>query len=145
VLVAVSTRRFGEGQVLGASGWATVLAAGCTLILALTVMGSAEGRPVGRLGRLLDSRVLVGAGLVSYSIFLWNEPVARWLSNHGVTFGGRTGFLANLLLIGAATAILATITYVVVEAPALRRKSRGPATREPKTVHAAVRADATAP
>jgi peptidoglycan/LPS O-acetylase OafA/YrhL len=125
--IALSTTRFGEGQVLGASGWATVLAAGCTLILALTVMGAAEGRTPGRLGRLLDTRVFVAIGLVSYGLFLWNEPLARLLSNEGFTFAGRWGFVANLVVIGAVSGALAAITYRLVEVPALRRKARAPA------------------
>jgi peptidoglycan/LPS O-acetylase OafA/YrhL len=147
VPIALSTTLFGEGQVLGASGWATVLAVGCTLILALTVMGAAEGRHPGRLGRLLDTRVFVAIGLVSYSLFLWNEPLARWLSDRGLTFAGRAGFLVNLVLIAALSGVLSAITYRFVEVPALRRKVGATARSRPAaSVPAAMRdADAAAP
>jgi peptidoglycan/LPS O-acetylase OafA/YrhL len=124
VPIALSTTRFGEGQVLGASGWATVLAIGCTLVLALTVMGAAEDRRPGRLGRLFETRVFVAVGLASYSLFLWHEPLVRWLSDRGLTFAGQRGFFLNLLLIAAASGALSAISYRFVEVPALRRKAR---------------------
>jgi peptidoglycan/LPS O-acetylase OafA/YrhL len=147
VPVALSTTRFSEGQVLGASAWATVLALGCTLILGLTVMGSAEGRPPGRLIRILETRALVLIGLVSYSLFLWNEPLARWLSQQGFTFAGRRGFFVNLALIGVVSGVLATITYRLVEVPALRLKvpAVAPSKSGPPVSAAMGDADAAAP
>jgi hypothetical protein len=51
-----------RGQVLGASG-STLLPMGCTLLPALTMMGTAEGRRYGRLGLgpVQEARVLVGS------------------------------------------------------------------------------------
>jgi hypothetical protein len=59
--MGLSTPRFG-GQVLGANG-STLLPIGCTLLPALTMMGTAEGRRYGRLGLgpVQEARVLVGS------------------------------------------------------------------------------------
>jgi peptidoglycan/LPS O-acetylase OafA/YrhL len=61
--------------------------------------------------RVLETRLLVGAGLVSYSIFLSHEPLARFLQAHGLTFGGTLGFFTNvlvLLLVAGALSYLRT-------------------------------------
>jgi peptidoglycan/LPS O-acetylase OafA/YrhL len=137
VPIVLSTTQFREGQVLGASGWATVLALGCSILLALVVL-EAEPRPRRGLIRLLETRVMVAIGLVSYSLFLWHEPLVRWLASQGLTFDGRRGFFLNLVIVGAASGVLAALTYRFVERPALRRKAtatppRGAAAPAPST------------
>jgi peptidoglycan/LPS O-acetylase OafA/YrhL len=122
VPIAWSTTRFGEGQVLGDSIWATVLAVGCAIVVALVVIDHRDGRSM--VVRLLEIRVLTGIGLVSYSLYLWHEPLARWLSARGWTMGGRWGFIANVAMVYALALGLAALTYVLVERPALRRKRR---------------------
>jgi peptidoglycan/LPS O-acetylase OafA/YrhL len=122
--IALSTTRFREGQVLGSSGWATVLALGCTLILALVVFAPPERGRVS-LARMLETRLFVAVGLASYSLFLWHEPLVRWLSHRGVTLEGRKGFILNLLLLAVVSGTLAALTYWFVERPALRLKARG--------------------
>jgi peptidoglycan/LPS O-acetylase OafA/YrhL len=74
--------------------------------------------------RLLEARVLVAAGVVSYSIFLWHEPLIRWLHDQGLTFEGADGFLVNLVLVAFVTGVASAITYRLVEEPALRLKFR---------------------
>ena len=124
VPIALSTTRFGEAEVLGASVWASVLAVGCTLLLALVVLMPSGAIRRSRLIWLLETRLMVGIGLISYSLFLWHEPLARWLTLHGVTLTGRLGFLINLLIVLSLSAFLAALTYRFVERPALRRKVR---------------------
>jgi peptidoglycan/LPS O-acetylase OafA/YrhL len=119
--VAASTTRFGEGQVLGDSMWSTLLALGCTLVLALVVLDASTGAPY-RVARALDSRVLGSIGLVSYSLFLWHEPLVRWLAARGLTAAGRTGFVVNVAMVLAIGLALAALTYRFVERPALDRK-----------------------
>jgi peptidoglycan/LPS O-acetylase OafA/YrhL len=143
VPIGLSTTQFGEGQVLGASGWATLLAIGCTLLVALAVMGTAEGRTHGRLGRVLQTRALVAVGLVSYSLFLWNEPLVRWLADKGITLEGRRGFLLNLVVVGVLSGILAALTYRFVETPAIRLKSP-PSVMQANAAGSAARQDAHA-
>jgi hypothetical protein len=56
--------------VLGASG-STLLPIGCTLLTALTMMGTTEGRPYGRLGLgPVQERESCRIGLATFSLFL---------------------------------------------------------------------------
>jgi peptidoglycan/LPS O-acetylase OafA/YrhL len=111
---------FGEGA-LSYSPSNTLVAAACALLLALVVLpGDRSSRSP--LLRVLEWRPLVLAGVVSYSVFLWHEPLIRWLDDRGLTVAGRGGFVVNLALVGAVTAVAATLTYRLVEAPALRVK-----------------------
>jgi peptidoglycan/LPS O-acetylase OafA/YrhL len=98
-------------------------ALGCALLLALVVLPPAgvglRPRP---LVRLLTTHVAVVAGIYSYSIFLWHEPLMRLLRSVGWTFPGRQGWVLNLVLVAALAALAAAATYKWVEQPALRRK-----------------------
>jgi peptidoglycan/LPS O-acetylase OafA/YrhL len=72
--------------------------------------------------RVLTSRPLVAAGVISYSIFLWNHPLLYWLLDHGFVSYGPVGFLTVLAMISALCAALSILTYRFVELPALRLK-----------------------
>jgi peptidoglycan/LPS O-acetylase OafA/YrhL len=65
--------------------------------------------------------------VVSYSVFLWHEPLIRWLNDIGLTVGGVGGFLLTLGLTLALTLALSAATYRWVEAPSLRLKRRSTA------------------
>ncbi len=94
------------------------------LLLALVVMPA--GRGSRGLLRVLETRVPLAIGPISYGVFLWHEPLLRWLRMHGATADGAGGFVLSLAVVGLATGVLATLTYRYVEAPALRLKTRGP-------------------
>jgi peptidoglycan/LPS O-acetylase OafA/YrhL len=86
-----------------------------------------------RLAGMLQWRPLASVGLISYSLFLWHEPVVRWLSAHGVTHDGRAGLALNILLVASIALLLATISYLLVERPfmALRKRAPRPRTAVP--------------
>ena len=107
----------------GAVPYETLTAIASVLLLGLVVLPSADAS-VSHLTRLLDTRVLVAIGLASYSMFLWHEPLIRWLQSEGLTFTGRIGLVENLALVCTLTAVLATLTYRFVERPALAQKRR---------------------
>jgi peptidoglycan/LPS O-acetylase OafA/YrhL len=107
----------------------TLVAAACALVLALVVL-PADRVAGSRLVRMLEVRPLVAAGVVSYSIFLWHEPLIRWLAAQGVTLAGSGGFAVDLLFVATVTGLASTLTYRFVEAPALRLKF-GRGMREP--------------
>lgn len=117
------------------SGWAgtpasnylyhTLMALACGLLLALVVLPRNEDARPSLFVRLLETRLLVAAGIVSYSVFLWHEPVIYWLRRHGLTLSGAGGFAFDLLLVVFVVAVLSVLTYRCVELPALRRKSKG--------------------
>jgi peptidoglycan/LPS O-acetylase OafA/YrhL len=99
----------------------TAEALGMALLLAALILPGPSRRPVAV--RLLESRPLVAAGVVSYSVFLWHVPLIEWLSKEGLTFeGGMVAFLGNLVIVGVITGTLSAMSYHYVEAPALRRK-----------------------
>jgi peptidoglycan/LPS O-acetylase OafA/YrhL len=74
--------------------------------------------------RLLETRFLVTAGLVSYSIFLWQVPVIVWAREHGLTLAGPPGVVVNLALLGALVFVLSVFSYRFVEHPALSHKGK---------------------
>jgi peptidoglycan/LPS O-acetylase OafA/YrhL len=116
----------------GAVPYETLTAFASALLLALVVLPSPDSS-IFPLTRVLQTRAFMAVGLVSYSLFLWHEPIIKWSQHAGLTFPGQLGFLANLLLLGALSAALATLTYRFVERPALARKSIGkrPASSSP--------------
>lgn len=68
--------------------------------------------------RLLTQRVVVGVGLISYSLYLWHQPVfafARASSLHELP-------TAVMLLLIAVAVLLAVLTWRYVEAPFRNRK-----------------------
>jgi peptidoglycan/LPS O-acetylase OafA/YrhL len=100
----------------------TLAAFACALVLALVVLPvHAAHSPF---VRVLEARPLAATGVVSYSIFLWHEPLIRWLHALGLTLAGAGGFLVDLLIAGAVTGVASALTYRFVEAPALRLKFR---------------------
>jgi peptidoglycan/LPS O-acetylase OafA/YrhL len=124
----------------------TLIAIACGLLLALVVMP----RPASRshLVRSLDSPALIGAGLVSYSVYLWHYPVILWLRDHDLTVGGGFGaFALDLAIVGTVVGVLSWLTYNLVERQALRFKAHthvaagkpaggGPPRSEPASVAA---------
>ena len=75
-----------------ANPYQRLTALACVLLVALVALPRpATGRP-SVLVTVLESRPLFLAGLASYSLFLWHEPITRLLAEQGLTVGGRAGF-----------------------------------------------------
>jgi peptidoglycan/LPS O-acetylase OafA/YrhL len=107
------------------SPYNTLMAAACGLLLALIVLPSRDAVRLPLLVRALEARILVGLGVISYSLYLWHEPLARFLEAHGWTFAGPGGFFVNIALVLAVAVPLSLVTHRFVEVPALRLRSRG--------------------
>jgi peptidoglycan/LPS O-acetylase OafA/YrhL len=119
----------------------------CGLLLALTVL-TPRGPLGSKLVSGLESRALVGGGLISYSVFLWHVPVIYFLRKQDLTLNGGLGAMAaNVAAVAAITGFLAWLTWMYVEKPALRRKTSkrvrtqtpgesGPGVRHPAPVAA---------
>jgi peptidoglycan/LPS O-acetylase OafA/YrhL len=92
----------------------------CAALLALVVLRARSDDS--RLVSFLERRPLVGAGLISYSIFLWCFPVAVFLLEHGLLLQrvGPWQVAVNAAIAIPVICTLATITYLLVERPALR-------------------------
>jgi peptidoglycan/LPS O-acetylase OafA/YrhL len=84
---------------------------------------------------VLRSRVLAWLGLISYGIFLWNNPLASELSSLD---WGESGFLGIALSTLALSVLAASASYYLVERPILHFKE--PRSRRRGTRAAAVRA-----
>ena len=99
----------------------TVIAAAFATLLALVVF-PVRGQP-SRLTRRLEAPTIVWIGLISYSLFLWHEPVVRWLEDHRLVAGGAMGLAVNIAVLAIVSGALATLTYRFVERPSLRHKA----------------------
>lgn len=88
------------------------------LALGLVVLSSPHSPVV----RWLSLRPVVFVGLASYSLFLVHDPLVREFRDAGLTLEGAGGFLVNLMLIGSASLVLASASYLYVERRALARK-----------------------
>jgi peptidoglycan/LPS O-acetylase OafA/YrhL len=121
---------------LGVAKYDVLMAVSCSLLLAIVVLPDPGPSRRRRLLRLLDTPPLVVVGLVSYSLFLWHEPLVYWLREHGLTRPGAGGFVVNLVVLAAGAGALAALTYRFVERPAMARK-RGPGGRAARSARAA--------
>ena len=64
--------------------------------------------------KILSSKIFVGIGLISYSLYLWHYPIFSFAKNLDVLFDDNIG---KVILI-VATFILASFTYYFIEQPA---------------------------
>ncbi len=74
--------------------------------------------------RLLTSKPFVGLGLVSYSFYLWHQPLFALVRIDNYTYGGLTADLEILKYTGFAL-LLAVVSYFLVEKPFRRFKFKG--------------------
>jgi peptidoglycan/LPS O-acetylase OafA/YrhL len=100
----------------------TAIALVAAIGLALVVLPTAGGPS--RIARGLEAQAAVALGLVSYSLFLWHEPVIYWLRDHDLIAAGPAGFVLNTVVLFLITVALSVVTYRLIEVPALRLKSR---------------------
>lgn len=100
-----------------------------------------------RVARTLEFAPFKYLGLISFSVYLWHVPVAVWLGMNGLALSGGDGaLLANFLLISSIAVALGSITYWLVEHPAmkLKRPAAKPRTSQSAREDAAVE-DVAAP
>lgn len=117
VAIVLSSAVSHRAGLLDLYAYDTFMAMACALLLALVVLQRPQDGTPCRLVRLLDTRALVLTGVASYSLFLWHEPLIRWLQVHGFTLGGTSGFMVNLVLAGVVSGLAAAVTYRFVERP----------------------------
>lgn len=96
-------------------GSESLIAACSALVVAHVVLD-----PAGRAAILLASRPLAVLGRISYGLYLWHVPVFLVTDYHAPELARRYRIPLEL----AATLVLAVASYLLVERPALRLKSR---------------------
>nr|WP_246377283.1 acyltransferase [Nocardioides ginsengisegetis] len=102
----------------------SVMGVGCCVLLLAVLLRRSAGRP-SAVAAALESVPLRFVGLVSYSVYLWHLPVISWLQKHGwQAHGGTAAFALNVALLLGLVLPLATVTYLIVERPALQMKAR---------------------
>jgi len=116
----------GTAVLIACQEWTTpdksfVPMGGYTLIAvaaALIVLGAVDGRWAGT--RVLEWAPLRLLGRVSYGVYLWHLPVIIAVDRYGATWGPRKRIVVAL----AITALATTLSWVLIERPALRLKKR---------------------
>ena len=91
--------------------------------LVVPAVFAAPGRGV--VGRILGNRVLAYLGLISYGIYLYHYAVVHQVEDWvGHSVGGpvELQMLVNVVLAVLGAAIIASLSYYLVERPALRLK-----------------------
>jgi peptidoglycan/LPS O-acetylase OafA/YrhL len=89
-------------------------ALGFGLVLAASVLAGPAGT-----GRVLGSPVLLRLGLISYSLYLWHEPVMLYLAGHHLfpTPGTWYGFPVGVVVLSLCASVVAWCSYWVIEYP----------------------------
>jgi len=101
---------------------------GYVLVSALLLLPAVFGENAGGWPRrILSTRIMGFAGAVSYGIFLWHQPLLRWVNQ----VGGRTlipgsPFLSLLVLCVIVSLVVGWASYRLVELPAMRLRGEAP-------------------
>lgn len=91
-----------------------------TLVLAATVMGPRDSLRM----RVLDRPTLRYLGLISYSIFLWHEPIMMELGKRGILIStAPEAFPRNAIILVILSIAVGALSYVALERPALRLRN----------------------
>ena len=87
----------------------------------------------GLIRHILENRVVQLLGLISYGLYLWNETLLEKYIEWTDSTPFDTSFLKMLAIVFVSTVLVATVSYVVVEKPALSLKGRVPFRRPAPT------------
>jgi peptidoglycan/LPS O-acetylase OafA/YrhL len=100
----------------GSRDW--VFHALCGLAFTAVVLAGALGRPVGPWHRASASGALPWLGLISYSLYLWHEPLLLHLAGNGLLPTPAPGaFLPTFAIVVPLAVLAAWVSYWLVEQP----------------------------
>ncbi len=133
-LLVVPAVQVSRKEVWGRGAWVLLTAATCAVILEATRHGSL-------FERVLSWRPLVYIGTISYSIYLWHQPMLAML--HETIPGHRAMTYAAMAT--ALTAVVAPASYYLVERPCRERGRRWLAARRTDRATAPAGAPAAIP
>ena len=98
-------------------GWAVLLPVAGTLLL----LAAGGLDPGNTFSRWLGSRYMTSMGLLSYSWYLWHQPLLALGRSYGL---GQRDLLRDVLLGGGVSLLLAWLTYCLLEQPVRQRRLR---------------------
>jgi len=100
----------------------TFVALACALVVLALAVATAEAAP----SRLLAWAPVATLGRLSYGVYLWHAPLQEAARSHGVLQPhAHWQTLPAIVLTLAASLVLAQVSWLAVEAPALRLARRG--------------------
>jgi peptidoglycan/LPS O-acetylase OafA/YrhL len=111
---AFATRTLGTAETIY---FHTFCGFGVALLLASTALAQRELAWT----RIVADRRIQVIGLISYSVYMWHEPLMTQLARHNVLISAAPrAFPANALALIAATLAVAYVSYRIIEKPALQ-------------------------
>jgi len=96
-----------------------IAAVGWFLLLASTLLGP-RGQ---RWARALSWRPFTLAGLISYSAYMWHEPIMQTLYQHGVTSRSVEGLPVAIPVVLAISLLVGVISYRIIERPSSKLRA----------------------
>ncbi|MEU6079127.1 acyltransferase [Streptomyces sp. NPDC047108] len=88
-----------------------------SLLWVVLLYSTIHVRRRGRWHKALTARWLTGAGLVSYSLFIWHEPIMLKLYTSGLLPSGPSGYPLATLIVLAVAVPAAVASYWLIEYP----------------------------
>lgn len=109
-------------EVLTGTGWRTIgmpmFLVGCSLV----VLAGALRTPL--IGGIFGSLLLMPVGVISYSLFLWHEPILRLVASGVLVPSGCADPICRVALALALGILAASLSYLLTERPIPPRRSR---------------------
>jgi peptidoglycan/LPS O-acetylase OafA/YrhL len=102
-----------EPGTLGQVIFHDVAAVGWLLLMASTVLGT----PGQLWSRVLSWRALTWVGLISYSTYMWHEPIMMLMEHAGLTTRSAGDLPMAVLLVVSASLLAGWVSYHVIEKP----------------------------
>ena len=121
-------------SILGDRAFPTAMALTFGLLVLYVVLPRDAAKP--GFTRVLETRVMVYLGVISYSVYLWHQPLLFFLRKHGLLASGSLSAISNVAVVLAVTVVASAITYRLVEAPVIRRKTKISAPRHGQALSA---------
>jgi peptidoglycan/LPS O-acetylase OafA/YrhL len=103
----------------GQVGFHDIAALGWLLLLASTVLGPRNQR----WARMLSWRPLTAVGLISYSSYMWHEPIMQTLQHHGITNRTVSALPYNIAVVLLLSLAAGALSYRVIEYPTAKLRA----------------------